>query len=406
MKKKNKNCWEVKGCGRELGGKNAKELGVCPAAIYKRLDGVHGGKNAGRVCWVVAGTMCAVRIQGTFAREYKDCAECDFYKSVKEEESQYFGMTRALEEALLESENRYRMLFECAGDAIFILDAEGEKAGQIVAANRVAAEMHGYTVDELLALNIIDLDTQDAAQEAPVRIQRMLKGEWIKAEVSHRKKDGTIFPVEINAGLLELGGYKYVLAFDRDITERKMAEQEREKLIHELQDALAKIKMLRGLIPMCAWCKKIRDDSGYWEKVETYIQDHSDASFTHGICPECLKKQDPLAYEQVFGDEKEAEGFKRERRGFERARFAKPLDCVLSVNSGESEKALLSATVENISDEGMCVRIDRPLEKGRKVTFSHGKENRTGIVRWQEKDDRDNKTYRVGIQFLRNSTNR
>lgn len=404
MERRKKNCWEVTGCGRELGGRNAKELGVCPAAIYRRLDGVHGGKNAGRVCWVVAGTMCAVRVQGTFAQEHKDCTKCDFYKTVKEEESHYFKMTVGLEEALLESENRYRMLFERAGDAIFILETEGEKAGQIVAANQVAAEMHGYTVEELLALNITDLDAEDAVQEAPGRIRRILKGEWIRAEIMHRKEDGTIFPVEISAGLLELGDHKYVLAFDRDITERKMAEQEREKLIHELQDALAKIKTLSGLIPMCSWCRKIRDDSGYWEKLEKYIQEHSDASFTHGICPECLKKHDPVTYDKLLRDEKKAPAFKKERRRFERSRLKKPVDCILSVNCGESEETVLNAVIESISDAGMCVRIDRPLKESCKVTFRQGKVSWTGIVRWQKKDDGDSKTYRVGIQFLRNPT--
>jgi len=293
MEKRKKNCWEIKGCGRELGGKNAKELGVCPASIHRRLDGVHGGKNAGRACWLVAGTMCARPVQGTFAQEYKDCLQCDFYKKVKKEEGLDFKMTLGIEEMLLESENRYRMLFERAGDAIFILDAEGEKAGQIVAVNQAAAEMHGYTVDELLAMNITELDMPDAAKEAPGRIERMLKGEWIKTEITHRRKDGTIFPVEISAGLFEFGNHKYILAFDRDITERKVNEQEREKLILELQDALDKIKTLRGLLPICAWCKKIRDDKGYWKKVETYIEEHSDAMFTHGICPECLKRISP-----------------------------------------------------------------------------------------------------------------
>ena len=288
------------GCGRELGGRDAKELGVCPAAIYRKLDGVHGGKNAGRVCWAVAGTMCAVRVQGTFAQEYKDCSECDFYKSVKEEEGRHLKMTEGLEEALLESENRYRTLFERAGDAIFIVDAEGEKAGQIVAANQMAAKMHGYTVDELLTLNITDLNRPDDAQEVPRRIKHILEGEWIKAEIMHRKKDGSFVHVEISAGLLELGKHKYILAFDRDVTERKTAEEEREKLILALQDALANVKALKGLLPICAWCKKIRDDKGYWTRVETYIREHSDASFTHGICPECLMKVSPETYNEVF----------------------------------------------------------------------------------------------------------
>jgi PAS domain S-box-containing protein len=212
------------------------------------------------------------------------------------------------ERAVKESEKRYRMLFESAGEAIFILEGEGKKAGRIVAANRSAAEMHGYSVEQLLSLSISDLDAPEAAQKVPSRMRRILKGEWIKAEINHRKKDGTMFPVEINAGLLELGNHKYVLAFDRDITKRKLAEQEREKLIVKLQDALEKIKTLRGLLPMCAWCKKIRDDKGYWKKVEDYLREHSDATFTHGICPECLKKVSPETYDEKFRRRRKKKG--------------------------------------------------------------------------------------------------
>lgn len=125
---------------------------------------------------------------------------------------------------ILESETRYRLLFESAGDAIFIMEAEGENTGKIVAANPAAARMHGYTVDELLTLYIQDLDTPDAARQVPERAKRILAGEWIQTEINHRKKDGTEFPVEITAGLLDLDNHKYILAFDRDITERKRME--------------------------------------------------------------------------------------------------------------------------------------------------------------------------------------
>ncbi len=76
----------------------------------------------------------------------------------------------------------------------------------------------------------------------------------------------------------------------REITERKRAEEEREKLIGELKEVLAKIRSLTGLIPTCASCKKKRDDKGYWNQIEAYIQGHSEAGFSHGICPECMKK--------------------------------------------------------------------------------------------------------------------
>ncbi|MBI5663572.1 MAG: PAS domain S-box protein, partial [Nitrospirae bacterium] len=138
-------------------------------------------------------------------------------------------MSRSLEESMRsirENEKRYRMLFESAGDAIFMLEAEGENAGSIVSANKAAADMHGYTVDELLQLNLVrDLDAPDDSRDAPERIKRILNGEWIKAEIYHRKKDGTVFPVEVSAGLLEFMGHKYILAIDRDISERKKSEE-------------------------------------------------------------------------------------------------------------------------------------------------------------------------------------
>ena len=78
-----------------------------------------------------------------------------------------------------------------------------------------------------------------------------------------------------------------------EIAQRKEAESAREKLILELQNALFKIRMLSGLLPICASCKKIRDDSGYWQQIEVYIKDHSEADFSHSICPECTERLYP-----------------------------------------------------------------------------------------------------------------
>jgi PAS domain S-box-containing protein len=78
-----------------------------------------------------------------------------------------------------------------------------------------------------------------------------------------------------------------------DVTARHQAETERERLIQELQTALTRVKALSGLLPICASCKKIRDDQGYWKQVETYIRSHSEATFTHSICPECRQKLYP-----------------------------------------------------------------------------------------------------------------
>ncbi len=75
----------------------------------------------------------------------------------------------------------------------------------------------------------------------------------------------------------------------RDIAERQRAQEERDKLILELQDALSKVKQLSGLLPICANCKKIRDDRGYWNQIEHYLRVHSEAEFSHGLCPECME---------------------------------------------------------------------------------------------------------------------
>ena len=81
-----RNCWESLKCGREPGGAKSTELGVCPATIDTSSDGINGGKNAGRICWAVAGTFCGGKVQGTFAEKQISCMICEFFKKVKEEE--------------------------------------------------------------------------------------------------------------------------------------------------------------------------------------------------------------------------------------------------------------------------------------------------------------------------------
>ncbi len=90
------NCWEFKRCGRQPGGHKVKELGTCPASIENRLNGTHDGENAGRACWVVAGTFCGGAVQGTFAQKYKNCEICEFYNTVKKDEGLMFKMSTRL----------------------------------------------------------------------------------------------------------------------------------------------------------------------------------------------------------------------------------------------------------------------------------------------------------------------
>ena len=108
-------------------------------------------------------------------------------------------------------------------------------------------------------------------------------------------KNGEMCFVEVSASVVRNSAGKVDgrMASFVNITRRKQLEQEQQTLIQKLQDALEKIKTLRGLIPICAACKNIRDDQGFWHHVEGYISKHSDAKFSHGVCPDCMKKLYP-----------------------------------------------------------------------------------------------------------------
>lgn len=151
---------------------------------------------------------------------------------------------KTAKEALIASEQRHRAIFENASEAIFIIEAEGEEAGKIVAANPAAATMHGYDLDEIVGLSIKEIDAPESAEGVGNRIGRMLQGQWINEEILHRRSDGSIFPVELNAGVFELHGHKYVLGFDRDITARKQTEAALRESERRFRDMLEKMRLI------------------------------------------------------------------------------------------------------------------------------------------------------------------
>lgn len=95
------------------------------------------------------------------------------------------------------------------------------------------------------------------------------------------------YPQPVRDARGEVAHYDGILV---DVTERRRAEEERERLIADLRQALDRVRTLSNLLPICAYCKKIRDDQGYWSQIEQYISDHSDTRFSHGVCPECAAK--------------------------------------------------------------------------------------------------------------------
>ena len=133
----------------------------------------------------------------------------------------YLARRKQIEGMQQRSEERHRALFDRAGDGILILSPDGK----LMDVNESFARMHGYSTGELLQMNIRDLDTPRTAQLIPERLRQLLAGEILAFEVEHHHKDGHVFPLEVTANLVSIGGESCIQCFHRDITERKRAEE-------------------------------------------------------------------------------------------------------------------------------------------------------------------------------------
>jgi PAS domain S-box-containing protein len=208
-------------------------------------------------------------------------------------------------DVLRESRQRFQKLVETLYDWIWEVDAKGH----YTYVSPQIKNILGYEKYEVLGKTPYDLMPPEEAESISKKINALMaERKPITAfENVNLHKNGRRVILETN-GLPFFdvaGNFRGYRGTDRDITERKQAEralreaaEEREKLIHDLQFALDNVKTLQGLIPICASCKKMRDDKGYWNQVEEYITEHTDASFTHGLCPDCAKKMYDEIYEQ------------------------------------------------------------------------------------------------------------
>jgi PAS domain S-box-containing protein len=194
---------------------------------------------------------------------------------------------RRTAESLRESEETHRLLFEQSPLPMWVADRETLR---FLAVNEVAVREYGYSRPELLELTLKDVRSSTGISGAPAEPGDDTTGHGIPHSEVHRRKDQSLFDVEVVSHYIAFGEWPALLAIVSDVTERKQMAAERERIIAELKEALANVKTLRGLIPICASCKKIRDDQGYWSQVEVYVRDRSDAQFSHGICPDCRKK--------------------------------------------------------------------------------------------------------------------
>jgi PAS domain S-box-containing protein len=203
---------------------------------------------------------------------------------------------KQFEEYLQNEHNLLRTLIDNLPDYISIKDTEG----RFVVVNMAVARQIGFnSPNELLGKTDFDLFPRELADRYFADEQKIIQSgrglyEYEGPTIDKSKEDKDRWVTTIKVPLCDTQG-KIIstVSISRDITERKRAEEERERLIKELQDAVADIKVLSGLVPICSSCKKIRDDKGYWTQLEGYIQAHSQAKFSHGVCPDCMKKLYP-----------------------------------------------------------------------------------------------------------------
>jgi len=193
------------------------------------------------------------------------------------------------EVALREQEQLYRSLFENNIAIMLLIDPEN---GDVVDANPSACSFYGFSRAELTTMKITCLNTLPP-DEVYEEMNRVRADQRHYFTFRHRLADGSEREVEVYSGPLTVGGRELLCSTIHDISQRKIAEEEREHLIEELQQAVSEVKTLRGFLPICSSCKKIRDDKGYWTQVESYIRDHSDIQFSHGFCPDCAKELYP-----------------------------------------------------------------------------------------------------------------
>jgi PAS domain S-box-containing protein len=228
------------------------------------------------------------------------------------------GLVRRLEEGEL----WLHTIITGAPDAIITVGSDG----RIRRSNPAAAAMFGYREGALAgrsfatlfpAASGIDEGVEDAGFAAVLHQIGLHAGNTVT--VAGLRREGGRFHMELAVSFLELAGDAFYTVIARDVSDRirtqealheahatlearveertaelraqmearARIEAHREKLVGELRVAVSQIRTLRGLLPICASCKRVRDDTGYWQQIESFVRDHSEAEFSHGICPEC-----------------------------------------------------------------------------------------------------------------------
>jgi PAS domain S-box-containing protein len=205
--------------------------------------------------------------------------------------------TNGSEIAMLDGQEQFQSAFYHAAIGMALIAEDG----RILNVNSSLCELVGYSRDELLQKNFQDITHPDDRAVDQREVQQLLQGEirTYKIEKRYFHKQGRTIWILLSVSLVRLdsGQPRYFIAQLADINKRKQTEIDLEQVrqnlaarVQELEAALAEVKTLQGILPICSYCKNIRNDKNFWMKVEDYLTRHTEALFSHAICPTCYEK--------------------------------------------------------------------------------------------------------------------
>lgn len=228
---------------------------------------------------------------GDLSTRVSDCLQGGELGDLAQTFDQMAGQLAEREKAVRESEARFRSALENAPIGMAIVSLNG----RFLRVNYALCNILGYEKEELEGLSFADISHPDDLGLDMPHAERLLDGEVSAYMVEKRciTKNHDMVWAQFTVSLLKVGegAPGYFIVQMENITDRKKVEKEREELIADLQQALCDVKTLSGLLPICASCRKIRDDKGYWNQLETYILKNSGAIFSYSICPDCESRQ-------------------------------------------------------------------------------------------------------------------
>lgn len=203
------------------------------------------------------------------------------FEMVKEELHKELQMVR-------ESADHYRVLIDESVDPMFSFYRDGTYRY----VNKAFARGVGKTQEEIIGYKIWDIFEKEEADKRFSIVKKVFsEGKTVEIEVRVPLPSGdTYYLTTAKPILTERGEVETVICTSKNITKRKVAEIALKEEHDKLLQALEEIKILSGFLPICSSCKSVRDDQGYWNKIEAYLSKHSEVEFTHSLCPSCIEK--------------------------------------------------------------------------------------------------------------------